>query len=278
MDVTWSLAIEEQFYATWPLVIYLFRKHLLKICIALFIISFALRIYAVETGMSYVSIYVLPYFRLEALLSGAFLAALLREPVEKALVLRWSYRAMFIGATGFLACCAVDGQLFFHDAPHVTAYGFAFLGLGFGGVIGVVYLNPGSMLTRFFNLGFPRFIGKISFALYLFHLPIRAAVRDLWITPEWINTTPFYGLSGQLIFYLVAGSIAILAAYLSYSLFEKHITKWGVRVTRDDRSETSSALRAAGADKQRDSAGDVIHADKFDTPSTRAGEASIVRS
>lgn len=231
MDVTWSLSIEEQFYLTWPFVVMLFRNRLVAVCAILFALSLGLRLYAVQQGWNYNAIYVLPYLRLEGLATGAIVATLVRNETLKARLPVWFRNAGLFGMVGFVASAFVDGTFMYYDAPTVTGLGFSFLALMFGGLVGYVYVRPSSGGARFFSGRFLGFIGKISFALYLFHLPIRAAVRDLWLTPQWINTTPLFGVSGQVLFYIVSGGIAILVLWLSYHLYEKHFLEWGRRLT-----------------------------------------------
>ena len=76
LGVTWSLAIEEQFYAVWPLVVrFCSRTQLRRIAIAEICISPALRYYL---ALHRVDLYTNVFCRLDGLMAGALLALLVR--------------------------------------------------------------------------------------------------------------------------------------------------------------------------------------------------------
>jgi peptidoglycan/LPS O-acetylase OafA/YrhL len=75
LDVTWSLAIEEQFYLLWPWVVYRFdRRRLLQVCGLVFVTALITRGVMTIAGMSPISVYVLTPARLDVLAAGAFVA------------------------------------------------------------------------------------------------------------------------------------------------------------------------------------------------------------
>ena len=76
----WSLAIEEQFYLIWPLVIYMTSTRYIKyICYALFITNLSIRFYMVIKGYSADDIYVFTFSRLDSLVAGSLIAVMVRS-------------------------------------------------------------------------------------------------------------------------------------------------------------------------------------------------------
>ena len=78
LGVTWSLAIEEQFYLIWPLVVrYLSTARLRVLCLAVIAVSPFVRLLL---STEHVDLYTDIFSRLDGLMWGAFVAALVREP------------------------------------------------------------------------------------------------------------------------------------------------------------------------------------------------------
>ena len=77
LGVTWSLAVEEQFYLFWPLVVrFCNETQLRKIAIAVICLSPALRFYL---SLHQVNIYSNTFCRLDGLMAGALLALVIRS-------------------------------------------------------------------------------------------------------------------------------------------------------------------------------------------------------
>ncbi len=77
LDHFWSLAIEEQFYISWPAIVFVLnRRVLLLLCPLLITIALALRVQFLLDGSSWVSVYVNTLTRMDTLLCGALLCLL----------------------------------------------------------------------------------------------------------------------------------------------------------------------------------------------------------
>ena len=80
LDVAWSLAIEEQFYLIWAVVVWLLSPRLLGPLCALIVLAVPLtRVLALQDGANPVDVYVLPHYRADALALGGLLAWLARR-------------------------------------------------------------------------------------------------------------------------------------------------------------------------------------------------------
>jgi peptidoglycan/LPS O-acetylase OafA/YrhL len=145
----WSLAVEEQFYSIWPLVIFFAadRRRLMRICIAGIAFALLLRITLTATGASlWLDYWELPT-RMDSLLAGALIALYVRGPrglvVLRALRLRWSLLAALVT---MVAVVAKAGTLFFISTPMDT------VGLSVGAAIASCFiclaLIPGTFVHR----------------------------------------------------------------------------------------------------------------------------------
>jgi peptidoglycan/LPS O-acetylase OafA/YrhL len=100
--------------------------------------------------------------------------------------------------------------------------GYSAIGLLFGSIL-VMTLT--AKRTGILQSSALMTVGKYSYALYLFHLPIRAVIRDQFYGPDKFLTVFGSTLPGQLLFYAVATSIAFAAAWLSWHVYEQQFLK-----------------------------------------------------
>lgn len=174
--VTWSLAVEEQFYAVMPWLVRFSRPLLLPVLAALgMVLCPWLRwLFLERAGNPFAALYLLPS-RIDALLIGAALAVLTTTPAAREWLNRqrnWRRGGLFLFAGFFLG-----GPFLLSDSARIPAG--TLLGLGFGFLLAEVLLEPESRLCRL--LGHPAllFLGGISYSLYLFHLPVLYTVHAL---------------------------------------------------------------------------------------------------
>jgi peptidoglycan/LPS O-acetylase OafA/YrhL len=249
LDISWSLAIEEQFYILWPLaVFFLGRKRLMWLCAALVVGAAVARFQLREAGWPSLAVYVLTPCRFDGLALGALVALWARgDAARRAASLplawvRWCGIGSVACATGAIGVLVWEESRPGLDHSHGIGFGVVFQTLGFslvalGFTCGLVYgLNTPatSLVGRFLRTRPLLTLGKYSYALYLFHLPIRAAIRDYVFGPHLGDKTrplmkfPTIAgseIPGQLVFYFIATAAALALALLSWHLFEKHFLR-----------------------------------------------------
>jgi peptidoglycan/LPS O-acetylase OafA/YrhL len=224
LDISWSLAIEEQFYLTWPiLVLVLSRRRLIALCCALFVLALAWRSALIVAGASPITISVLTPGRLDALATGAFVALLARTEAGLPRLKTWASATVVGSAAVLLAVAAWNGGFNPYTAP-MAMFGYTALAILFGAVL-VLVITAEPTWKRIRLLEQPALVafGKYSYALYLFHLPIRAVLRDKVYAPDQFMVIMGSSLPGQLIFYISATLVSFAAAWLSWHLFERHL-------------------------------------------------------
>lgn len=197
LGVTWSLAIEEQYYFVWPFLVWILPRPAVKwTSLALFLGSPALRL-ALQTSGVYSSFYTNTFTRLDGLALGSFLAVWLRE-AQPNTVRRIALTTFPIA--GLLSILVRESWI-----------QYWLIALTFGAVlclsISLKMTNP-----------FLRYTGKISFGLYLLQLVAFDLARHEQLR-RWYPT----GLANDVAYLLVAFGIAYLLATLSWFLFERPV-------------------------------------------------------
>lgn len=262
LDVSWSLAIEEQFYLIWPLLIFFVGALRTKaVCLALLVLSPLFRAWMLARGTdpffggetTIIDVYVLTPGRLEGLALGALIALHLRGPFkgadtdDPAATTRRLERlvpiAKVIAPAALLLSVAFEASRYLEDhAVHshtmYTAYaGYTVVAVGFAAVLVLALAaRPGSLWFRFWTWKPLMSFGKYSYAIYLVHMPVRAVIRDLIFGPNYngsrfgdaMFTFPKIAgseLPGQILFYIPAFAACWIVGWLSWNLYEKHFLK-----------------------------------------------------
>jgi peptidoglycan/LPS O-acetylase OafA/YrhL len=218
----WSLAVEEQFYLVWPLLVLIVRPGGLSwICSALIPLSLVIRLhYAGRTGDLDAFVNTFTPASLDALASGALVALAVRSPV-------WRRRAAQF-ARPFIVACSVwfcilswrAGGLFEYQTP-IQTWGITALTLLFAGVIFVAATSSGGPMNAFLQLRPLRFTGKISYGLYVWHPLVMAALAPVFAAVPTTVALVDLGLNTEKILLVLFSSLAV--ATVSWFYFEKPI-------------------------------------------------------
>jgi len=222
LNVSWSLAIEEQFYLLWPwLVLALPRKYLIELCGCVIAGSLIWRTALVVAGASPITVYVLTPGRLDPIAVGSLVALLTQTSRGRAWL---ASRARWIGWTASVALALtvmLQGSFDLYG-PAMQTIGYSAIAAGFGCLLAWSIALGQEGTKTFLNIGVLRIFGKYSYALYLFHFPILAVVRDRIYPPSHFLIIESSALPGQLVFYALCTVIALAAAWLSWNMFERH--------------------------------------------------------
>lgn len=222
----WSLAVEEQFYLFWPVVVfYLSSRNLLKLCGLLFLVSSVGRVLLVLSGVSTGVVYVMTFTRLDPLVTGAALAVCLRTQTLSAEVRRV---LPYLAGTSLLALAVVrllDGHGFY-TGRYMAMFGLSPLAILFGCLCAYSLQESVHPRWRAFLASRPMVAaGKYSYALYIVHVPIASLVAQVTIDrlpPS--DDAAAYNLAFAM-FFVLAALVSGVLAFLSWHLFEKHILK-----------------------------------------------------
>jgi peptidoglycan/LPS O-acetylase OafA/YrhL len=155
LGVTWSLAVEEQFYAVWPIIVhYCNETQLRKIAITLICFSPVLRFYLVHRGFD---VYPNTFCRLDGLMAGALLALLFRSKTfSRDAYVRHAWIAFLIAApTSLLTAERVRWAVFSFTA--LASVSFVYLAL----------CSKQKWLKTILGNRFLIYTGTVSYGIYL---------------------------------------------------------------------------------------------------------------
>jgi peptidoglycan/LPS O-acetylase OafA/YrhL len=169
----WSLAIEEQFYVAWPVILLILTARITRVHLAA---AIAVGVVASVIVMALVYDPAAPsraYYgtdsRAHELLIGALLAVLITSGAELKGRLGRS-----LGLIGAIASVLIVVALVFmpDSAPMYYRGGSVALSAVVAVLLWSIEARQTGLLARLLGLGVPRWIGKVSYGLYLWHWPV----------------------------------------------------------------------------------------------------------
>ena len=233
MGPLWSLAVEEQFYFVWPLVVLVCsRKVLRNVALGIMVLCPLLRVAFTPLFSDYSPIYCLTPFRADMLAVGAFIA--ISEIQDPGWVKRNGRSALLVligSALTLAALTRVPGFRITTNNLLFNGVGYSLIAIGFGATLLWSLTLSKGVVYGFLSWGPLRYMGLISYTFYLYQLPILEKIGDR--------------VHSQL---LVAGmGFAVTAAFsaLSWHFFEARILRMGKEERRRPESLPAPKPQAA---------------------------------
>lgn len=211
---TWSLGIEEQFYLLWPLGLLLLRKNkrrLAWILVAAICVLWLYREVLVVVGVPQRYIYEAFDTRADHLLIGCLLAVALKFNFASK-----CWRVLCsnsLGSLPFVCVLSVSSAMTFFVRWYRDAVGFVVEPVLVALLIAQVIAFRQSMLWSWLNLGWMRYLGRISYSIYLYQQIVIGPVKktlagfSVWVT------------------LLATIAVVIVIASLSYHFVERPFLK-----------------------------------------------------
>jgi peptidoglycan/LPS O-acetylase OafA/YrhL len=219
----WSLAVEEQFYFIWPAIVALCSTNTLrKVCIAGVILCIALRIVGGLSGVSGLTLSVLPITRGDTLFIGGLLAIEYRRGGLERYV--GAAKALIPAALIVIAVLMVlHGRLDYMDRGTAMFGSIAIMVLGAWAVL--IGITPqASALVGVLRSTFLRFFGRYSYAIYIVHTAVLAGLN--YYRPfASLPTLGGFALPTQTAWAFVYVGLSTGIAMLSWHLVEKHFLR-----------------------------------------------------
>jgi peptidoglycan/LPS O-acetylase OafA/YrhL len=224
LSVTWSLALEEQFYILWPVLVFLLTVRRLKVLLLGLIFAGPIaKLIIAHSGNQFD----FSPFHIDGLAIGSLLAILVRD-----------FPATAIRKIGLWALGASAVGIAFEVLADSTWPQFFLLSVGFGSILCLAITTNLVRRNRVLC-----YTGKISYGLYLLHLPSFDAVRSDHIRA----LLPHRPLANDLSYTVIAFATAYAAATASWFCMEKPILKLKQHFTRSAATAQKSTSNLATA-------------------------------
>jgi peptidoglycan/LPS O-acetylase OafA/YrhL len=233
LGITWSLAIEEQFYLVMPLlVLVLKRRNLAGVLIVLILAAPILR----QISFGFYA-YVNTPWRSDSLLSGALLALLVRSVP----VLAWVRNRTRLLAAVFLALLMGAAILTLQPEAFGVWNHFWLAGL-YSVFILMTYASDGSRLTAVLRTRWFVWFGRRSYGIYMFH----EAISGL-LFARFRKVVPVVQTTEDLAVTIAALVLTFALAELSFQLIESPFLSLGQRYKYGAKADASVCLATGTA-------------------------------
>jgi peptidoglycan/LPS O-acetylase OafA/YrhL len=238
MAMTWSLAIEEQFYLLFPLAVYLLpRRGLVAVVVAGLVAAPIFRDVLERVFGYWYAPYVLLPSRMDALMYGVAVALIVRSEYAFAVAKRFR-RALDVIALVILWSIIDNWDLTLWPASTSFALFHSTFGIMGAIVILRVFTYEKSTFNAIWRNSILAKIGLISYALYMYHQAVNGLVHGLLFNQE-----PTISEPAHLVAAIGVIAIATVLAALSYRYFERPIRQYGAALAARV-SSTEAAPRA----------------------------------
>ena len=226
LGITWSLAIEEQFYFLWPFIVYkLNREQLVKASIGYILVSIIGRTLGTllwpNLAQASTFFYYASFARFEEMLFGGLLAVFLTYDGALEKVKRYALPVFLASFTVFVALhiLSLPGDPHpEHASLPLTLGGYTTAALSTIGLIGIfITYPPRNFFRRFFSNPVLTFLGKYSYSMYIFHMTAALILLDVFWHSE------MRGWKAYILYPASTYVVTVIIALLTWNLLEKHV-------------------------------------------------------
>jgi peptidoglycan/LPS O-acetylase OafA/YrhL len=217
----WSLAVEEQFYLAWPILLFFAsrRNAVRRLCVGVFLGSLIFRLCIYGFHINYEWALYSIGGRAGDMTVGGFLAASLRGSARDGAQIYAAAKPVLLSSLAVIIAIVCWANYTDAMGPWMATLGITFFSLLSASVIALC-LKPG-WTERIFSLPMLRWLGKVSYGIYVYHLLLYPLFA--WVTHRLIPNAR--SRTYLVVLALVAAVGTLTTAWLSFALLESRFLR-----------------------------------------------------
>lgn len=221
LEVTWSLAVEEQFYLIFPFIVKLCSPRVVRYVLAACIVGAPLfRALLIGSGFGFELVYPLLPSRADTLALGVVAAIVVRSQGATNWVVRHS-RALYVGLLAL--CLLLPTMLKWTAYTYVGTLGYSIIAVTCFLFVLLLLLAPLPGMKAALSARWLAWLGTVSYCVYLVHQPIK-----LWLFSVFLpGSDPFIQGPASIIVTLLALVATLGLAQVSWLAIERPLVRRG---------------------------------------------------
>ena len=223
---TWSLAVEEQFYLTIPLII----RHVRERALFLLLLAVALGAPLLRLVLPKFlphgdfACYVLTPCRADSLCFGVLSAMIVRNNRLRNLITEKRWILGTIAGITFIGSVYLSSHNFDQYTPPISTWGLSCLAVFYSSILLAAVCRTSKVLQRVLCTSWLMRLGTVAYCTYLVHMVLIEAARGFLQNHFALSPAGIWAIGG-----IVGALCAIGVASLSWKWFEKPLVHWGHR-------------------------------------------------